>query len=64
MGIRKQNKIWEWMRSGLCPFLNLRAIMVHTTNYRLIDPDYGINEDFRLLLEEAHRRGIRIIVDM
>ena len=34
-----------------------------TTNYRRINPDYGTNEDFQLLLEEAHRRGIRIIVD-
>lgn len=34
-----------------------------TTDYRRINPDYGTNEDFQLLLEKAHRRGIRIIVD-
>jgi glycosidase len=34
-----------------------------TTNYRLINPDYGTNEDFERLLQEAHKRGIRIIVD-
>ncbi len=33
------------------------------TNYRHINPDYGTNEDFQLLLVEAHRRGMKIIVD-
>ncbi|MBV7334199.1 alpha-amylase [Chloroflexi bacterium TSY] len=33
-------------------------------DYYKIDPDYGSNEDFRLLIEEAHRRGIRVIVDL
>ncbi len=27
------------------------------------NPDYGTNRDFALLLSEAHRRGIRVIVD-
>lgn len=34
-----------------------------TTDYRVINPDYGTNQDFALLLSEAHRRGIRVIVD-
>jgi glycosidase len=34
-----------------------------TTDYGRIDPDYGTNADFLRLLDEAHRRGIRIIVD-
>lgn len=34
-----------------------------TTDYEQIDPDYGSNEDFRTLCAEAHRRGIRVIVD-
>ena len=35
-----------------------------TTDYETINPDYGTNADFARLLQEAHRRGIRIIVDL
>lgn len=34
-----------------------------TTDYRNIDSEYGTNQDFELLLQEAHKRGIRVIVD-
>ena len=34
-----------------------------TTDYETINPDYGTNADFARLLAEAHRRGIRVIVD-
>jgi glycosidase len=34
-----------------------------TTDYRVINPAYGTNQDFALLLTEAHRRGIRVILD-
>ena len=34
------------------------------TDYLTVNPDYGTNDDFRRLVEEAHRRGIRIIVDL
>lgn len=33
-------------------------------DYYQIDPVYGTMEEFELLLREAHRRGIRIIMDM
>ncbi len=33
------------------------------TDYYEINPDYGTMEDFNNLLEEAHARGIRIIID-
>lgn len=33
-------------------------------DYYTVDPEYGTNEDFRLLIREAHRRGIRVLVDM
>jgi len=33
------------------------------TNYRAVEPDYGTLEDFRRLLDEAHARGIRVIID-
>ncbi|HEY0371237.1 MAG TPA: alpha-amylase family glycosyl hydrolase [Thermoanaerobaculia bacterium] len=34
-----------------------------TTDYETIERDYGTNADFQRLLDEAHRRGIRVIVD-
>lgn len=34
------------------------------TNYYRVEPDYGTNEDFKRLVAEAHRRGIRVLVDM
>jgi alpha-amylase len=34
-----------------------------TVDYERIDDEYGTAEDFQRLLDEAHRRGIRIIVD-
>ena len=32
-------------------------------NYEKIEPDYGTGEDFDRFLAEAHRRGIKVIVD-
>ncbi|HWN45412.1 MAG TPA: alpha-amylase family glycosyl hydrolase [Thermoanaerobaculia bacterium] len=34
-----------------------------TVDYERIDNEYGTAEDFQRLLDEAHKRGIRIIVD-
>jgi alpha-amylase len=34
------------------------------TNYYEVNRDYGTNEDFRLLIAEAGRRGIHVIVDL
>ncbi|MGH7606816.1 MAG: alpha-amylase family glycosyl hydrolase, partial [Gemmatimonadales bacterium] len=34
------------------------------TNYYRIEPDYGTNEDFKRFVAEAHRRGIRVLVDL
>jgi alpha-amylase len=34
------------------------------TNYFRVNPEYGTNEDFKRLMAEAQRRGIRVIVDM
>jgi maltose alpha-D-glucosyltransferase/alpha-amylase len=33
-------------------------------DYYSINPDYGTVEDFRRLLEESHRRGIRVLVEL
>lgn len=35
-----------------------------TEDYYSIDPDYGTMEDFERLIEEAHRRNIRVIIDL
>lgn len=34
------------------------------TDYKGVHPDYGTLNDFRLLVEEAHRRNIRIVIDL
>ena len=34
------------------------------SDYYAIEPDYGTGDDFKHLVAEAHRRGIRILVDM
>lgn len=34
------------------------------TDYEQIEADYGDNEDFKQLVDEAHKRGIAVIVDM
>ena len=33
-------------------------------DYKNIHPDYGTLEDFRRLTEEAHKRGIHVIIDL
>ncbi|HKI05422.1 MAG TPA: alpha-amylase family glycosyl hydrolase [Thermoanaerobaculia bacterium] len=35
-----------------------------TVDYEKIEPDYGTSEDFNQFLGQAHRRGIRVIVDL
>lgn len=34
------------------------------SDYRDVDPDYGMLEDFDMLLHRAHEAGIRVIIDM
>lgn len=34
------------------------------TDYRNINPDYGTMDDFRTFLDEAHKRGIKVIMDL
>lgn len=34
------------------------------SDYYRVDPAYGTNDDFKRLVAEAHRRGIKVLVDM
>ncbi len=34
------------------------------TDYYRVERDYGTNDDFKRLVAEAHRRGIRVLVDL
>lgn len=34
-----------------------------TTDYNLVDPTFGTNDTMKLLVSEAHSRGIRVMVD-
>ncbi len=33
------------------------------TDYRTVEQDYGTNEDFKTFMKEAHKRGIKVIID-
>lgn len=35
-----------------------------TTDYDQVNPDYGTNADFERLCREAHKRGIKVVVDL
>jgi alpha-amylase len=34
------------------------------TDFYTINPDYGTPQDFKRLMSEAHRRGVRVIIDL
>src|SRR5215216_3577608 len=34
------------------------------SNYYRVEPDYGTNDDFKRFMAAAHRRGIRVLVDL
>lgn len=35
-----------------------------TTDYYRVDPRFGTNEEYRALTDEAHRKGLKVVMDM
>ena len=35
-----------------------------TTDYYRVDPRFGTNDDYRRLCDEAHRKGLKVVMDM
>ena len=35
-----------------------------TTNYYRVDPRFGTNEEYRRLVDEAHAKGLKVVMDM
>ncbi len=35
-----------------------------TTDYYRVDPRFGTNDDYRRLVQEAHERGLKVVMDM
>lgn len=35
-----------------------------TTDYYRVDPRFGTNEEYRTLIDESHKRGIKVVMDM
>lgn len=35
-----------------------------TTNYYRVDPRFGTNDDYRNLVAEAHKKGLKVVMDM
>ena len=35
-----------------------------TTNYYRVDPRFGTNDDYRRLCDEAHKKGLKVVLDM
>ena len=44
-------------------FLSQTSHRYDTTDYELVDPDFGTNEEFAALVRKAHDLGIRIMID-
>ena len=35
-----------------------------TTNYYRVDPRFGTNDDYKRLVDEAHQKGLKVVMDM
>ncbi len=50
----------------ISPFFKspMRDFGYDVADYRAVDPIFGTNQDFVALISSAHRRGLKIIIDM
>ncbi len=50
----------------IAPFLEspFKDFGYDVSNYRKVSPTFGTNADFTALLEQAHTKGIRVLIDM
>jgi glycosidase len=65
--IEKLDYLEELGVGGLWLMPIMEAASYHgydATDYYTVESDYGTNEDFKRLIDEAHQRGIRVIIDL
>src|SRR5207247_7134813 len=48
----------------LCCFFFQQKPAYELSDYRSVHPSYGALDDFKIFLEAAHQRGIRVIIEM
>jgi maltose alpha-D-glucosyltransferase / alpha-amylase len=68
-GLRDHLDYLEWLGVDciwMTPFYPspLRDDGYDVSSYYGIDPRYGLTEDFKMVVEEIHRRGMRVIIDI
>jgi maltose alpha-D-glucosyltransferase/alpha-amylase len=68
-GIQEKLDFLQWLGIDCIWLLPMYASPLRDGGYDISDyyaihPDYGVVEDFRTLVDAAHRRGIRLIADL
>jgi maltose alpha-D-glucosyltransferase/alpha-amylase len=68
-GVREKLDYLQWLGVDCVWLLPICASPLKddgydVASYYTIHPDYGLLEDFKLLLEDVHGRGMKLIVDM
>ncbi len=68
-GLRQKLDYLQWLGVDCIWLLPINASPLKDDGYDVasyygLHPDYGFLEDFKLTLEEVHRRGMKLIIDM
>ena len=68
-GLRQRLDYLQWLGVDCVWLLPINPSPLRDDGYDIasfygIHPDYGLMEDFQLTVEEVHRRGMRIIIDL